>query len=257
MTKHHHHVASQVTNTPTAPTTIDLAALWRQHQSEPVAADAIYSALREAILSGVLRAGERLAELQLAALFDRSRTPVREAILRLESDRLAERSPRRGFVVTSISREEILEVYAVREVLDGLAARLAAMACLPKDLDQLSWINQQLRKAGAEHNYRLMAEINVEFHETIARAGRNALLLQFMNQIHDWVRRFNETTFAYPGRIKESNKEHEELLDALARRLPDVAERVAREHTARAAEIRIAMQQSNQERSSKRRMEVG
>jgi DNA-binding GntR family transcriptional regulator len=222
----------------------DLVALWRKYENEPVASDAIYITLREAILAGVLPAGERLAELQLAALFNRSRTPVREAILRLESEHLAERSARRGFVVGGISREEILEVYAVREVIDGLAARLAAQGCLPADLDHLAWLNRRLRKAGEQRDRRLMVELNIEFHEAVARASRNGLLLQFMRQIHDWVRRFTDTTFSYRGRAAEALKEHEALVDALTRRDPNAAERIARAHMARATEVRIAMLQS-------------
>ena len=145
-----------------APMTSELATLWRRYENEPVVADAIYSTLREAILTNVLPAGERLAELQLAALFKRSRTPVREAILRLESERLAERSARRGFVVGGISREEILEVYAVREVIDGLAARLAAQGCLPSEFDHLQWLSRRLRKAGEQRDYRLMVELNLD-----------------------------------------------------------------------------------------------
>jgi DNA-binding GntR family transcriptional regulator len=223
----------------------DLIALWRKYENEPVAADAIYATLREAILAGILPAGERLAELQLAAHFNRSRTPVREAILRLESEHLAERSARRGFVVGGITREEILEVYAVREVIDGLAARLAAQGCLPADLDHLGWLNRRLRKAAEQRDYRLMVELNIEFHEAIARASRNGLLLQFMRQIHDWVRRFSDTTFSYRGRAAEGLKEHDALLDALGRRDPDAAERIARAHRARATEVRIAMLQAS------------
>ena len=222
----------------------NVVAVWRRYENEPVAADAIYLALREAILERLLPAGERLAELQLAALFNRSRTPVREAILRLESERLADRSGRRGFVVGGITQEEILEVYAVREVIDGLAARLAAQGCLPTDLDHLEWLNRRLRKAAEQRDLRLMVELNIEFHEAVARSSRNALLLQFMRQIHDWVRRFSETTFAYRGRATEALKEHEALVDALKRRDSDAAERIARAHMARATQVRIAMQQS-------------
>jgi DNA-binding GntR family transcriptional regulator len=228
---------------PTGPWS-NLVTLWRRYESEPVAADAIYATLREAILDGILPAGERLAELQLAALFNRSRTPVREAILRLESEHLADRSGRRGFVVGGISREEILEVYAVREVIDGLAARLAAQGCLPTDLDHLAWLNRRLRKASEQRDYRLMVELNIEFHEAVARASRNALLLQFMRTIHDWVRRFSDTTFSYRGRATESLKEHDALLDALKQRDSDAAERIARAHMARATEVRITMQQA-------------
>lgn len=219
----------------------DLAGIWRRYANEPVASDAIYATLREAILAGILPAGARLAELHLVALFNKSRTPIREAILRLESERLAERSTRRGFVVAGISREDILEVYTVREVLDGLSARLAAQTCLPSDLEHLAWLNRRLKKAGEKRDYRLMVELNLEFHEAIGRASRNGLLLQFMRQIHDWARRFSDTTMAHPGRAAEATKEHEALLEALTRRDPDEAERIARAHMARAAQVRVAM----------------
>src|SRR5262249_13294480 len=177
------------------------------------------------------------------------RTPVREAILRLESERLAERSARRGFVVGGISREEILEVYAVREVLDGLAARLAAQGCLASEFEHLQWLSRRLRKAGEQRDYRLMVELNLEFHETLARASRNGLLLQFMRQIHDWVRRFSETPFWYRGRASEALKEHEGLLEPISRRDPDAAERIARAHMTRATEVRVAMLQSGHTRT--------
>lgn len=224
-----------------------LLEIWSRYEQDPVAANAIYLTLREAILSNVLPAGERLAEPQLAALFKRSRTPIREAILRLEWERLAERSVRRGFVVGGISLDEVLEIYAVREVIDGLAARLAAEGSLPSDLEHLRWLNRRLRKAGEQHDYKLMLELNIEFHESIARASRNGLLLQFMRQIHDWVRRFSDTTFSYRGRGAEAAKEHDALLDALARRDPDAAERIARDHMARARQVRMAMIQSSRE----------
>ncbi len=221
----------------------DLTTVWKRFEKDPVASDAIYATLRSAILTGVLPAGERLAELQLAALFNRSRTPIREAILRLESERLAERSTRRGFVVGGIGREEILEVYAVREVLDGLSARLAAQGCLPAELEHLAWLNGRLKKAAQEKDHLLMVELNLEFHEAVGRASRNSLLLQFIRQIHDWARRFRDTTLSYPGRADEAAKEHDALLAALTQRDPEEAERIARAHMARATQVRVAMQQ--------------
>jgi DNA-binding GntR family transcriptional regulator len=223
----------------------NLLALWRNYENDPIAADAIYTTLREAILTGLLAPGERLAELELAARFNRSRTPVREALLRLESQHLVERSERGSFVVSGISREEILEVYAVREVIDGLAARLAAEGCPARDLEHLAWINRRLAKAAEQHDYRLMVELNIEFHEAIGRASRNALLIRFMRQIHDWVRRFSDTTLSYRGRAAEALQEHESLLDALKRHDADAAERIARVHMARATQVRIMMRQSS------------
>jgi len=210
----------------------------------PVAAEAIYGTLREAILRGILPAGERLIEVPLAKLFNRSRTPVREGILRLESERLTERSARGGFVVGCISREEVLEVYAVREVLDGVAARLAAQGMLPPDLDHLRWLNSRMRDAAAQGNYQTMVGMNIDFHEAVCRAGRNSLLLQMMRNIHDWIRRFPDTTFAYSGRAMEAVAEHESLLDAISRRDAEAAERIARAHMMRGMQVRVAMLQS-------------
>lgn len=221
-----------------------LIALWDRAEHQAVASDAIYSTLREAILAGVLLPGERLGEVQLANLFSRSRTPVREAILRLESERLTERSSRRGFVVGSISREEVLEVYAVREVLDGLAARMAAQGILPAEIEHLRWLNTRIKQAADDKDFGLMLNLNMEFHEAVCRASRNSLLLQFLRQIHDWVRRFPETTLSYPGRASAAVREHEELVDAIARRDSEAAERIARSHMARAVQIRISLLQS-------------
>jgi DNA-binding GntR family transcriptional regulator len=200
--------------------------------------------LREAILHGVLPAGQALGEIQLASVFGRSRTPVREAILRLESEGLAERFPRRGLVVAQITREEVLEVYAVREMLDGLSARLAALGILPTELDRLVWLNERLRAAAEQGDGRTMSQLNIEFHEAIGLASRNSLLQEFMRRIHEWVRRFDDTTMSFPGRGLEAVAEHDALIDAIRARNPEDAERIAREHMSRARQIRIAMTQS-------------
>lgn len=226
-----------------------LETLWHKSENEPVAAEAIYATLREAILSGVLPAGERLGEVQLAKLFNRSRTPVREAILRLESERLTERSARRGFVVGRITREEVLEVYAVRAVLDGLAARLAAHGILPTELDHLRWLNKRMKAAAEQQDFALMIDLNIQFHEAICRASRNSLLLNFMLQIHNWVRRFPESTFSYHNRAKLALDEHEELLKLLGRQDSDEAERLARAHMERALQVRVAMLQAGADRT--------
>jgi DNA-binding GntR family transcriptional regulator len=220
-----------------------LLALWHEAKDDTVASEAIYVTLREAILSGVLPPGERLGEEQLARLFERSRTPVREAIVRLESERLTQRSTRRGFVVGRITREEVLEVYAVRGALDSLAARLAAHSILPVELEQLRYVNTQLREAAAKKDFARTMELNIEFHEAVCKAGRNALLLQFMRQIHDWVRRFPQSTLSQKGRAAAANDEHDALIVALRERDAERAERLAREHMDRALQVRIAMLQ--------------
>ena len=172
---------------------------------------------------------------------------MREAVLRLETERLAARSARRGLVVGQITRQEVLEVYAVREVLDGVAARWAAHSILPTELEHLSWLNVRIRAAAAQDDFQIMSRLNIEFHESICSASRNSLVMMFMRQIHDWVRRFNRTTFTFPGRALEAVKEHDALLTALRQHDPEEAERIAREHMARARQVRVAMIQSSSE----------
>lgn len=225
-------------------TLVGLAEFWKRYRDHHNAAEAVHMTLREAILHGVLPAGQPLGEIQLAGVFGRSRTPVREAILKLESEGLAARFPRRGLVVAQITREEVLEVYAVREMLDGLSARLAALGILPTELDRLVWLNDRLRAAAEQGDAKAMIQLNIEFHEAICQASRNSLLQEFMRRIHEWVRRFDDTTMSFPGRGLEAVAEHEALIDAIRARDPDAAERIARDHMTRARQIRISMTQS-------------
>lgn len=215
--------------------------LWKMCSPGMAAADGVYATLREAILSGRLAPGEHLAEQLLGRQLEVSRTPVREALHRLETEQLAVRIPRGGMVVRSVTESELLEIYTVRTMLDGLAARLAASQALPADLAHLRWVNRELDAAAQRSNPQAMAELNVRFHESLCQAGYNGLLLQFVCQIHDRVRRFGGTTFAYPRRAAAAVTEHALLLDAIEKHDGDTAERLAREHMTQARKVRIAM----------------
>jgi DNA-binding GntR family transcriptional regulator len=204
-------------------------------------ADAVYATLRDAIVAGQLRPGDRLAEEQLAQRFEVSRTPVREAIFRLEAEQLAERHARRGLIVRTIPEQEILEIYAVRRVLDGLAAALAATAGLPADHARLRWLNDRLAEAVARHDFTTAAELNIQFHEGLAEAAHTSMLLHFTRQVHDWVRRFGATTFSIPGRAALALEEHLSIVQAIEAGTPDVAEQCARNHIARAHQARLTL----------------
>ncbi len=224
-----------------------LEELWAAHAGGASAAEAVYQTLREAILSGTLRPGESLGEEHLARSFQVSRTPVREGILRLETEELARRIPRRGLVVRTITAHEVLEVYAVRTALDGLAARLASAESLPADRAHLAWINDRFAEAAARADPAALSQTNIAFHEALCQAAHNSLLLRFTCQIHDWVRRFGETTLAYPGRASAAVAEHRAILDAIAAGDGDAAERRAREHMEHALSTRMAILRFKQE----------
>lgn len=221
-----------------------LGGLWKDRVGTAAVSDAVYATIREAIVTGVLAPGSRLAEEDLAGQFAVSRTPVREAVLRLEAERLATRAPRRGLIVARVTTEEILDVYVVRQTIDGLAARLAAESARPADLIALGAISDRFAAAASAEDAQSMATINLELHEAICRIGRNELLLFFLQQIHDRVRRFPGTTFVHPGRPRSAVEEHREVLEAIRSRDADQAEALARRHMAAAMTARIALLQA-------------
>ena len=219
----------------------EIAAQWDRRDRHVGAAHAVHDTVRRLIVSGVLKPGTRLGEEDYARQFSVSRTPVREAFLRLETEHLAERNAGRSLVVAGVTSDEILEIYVVRVAVDGLAARLAAESARPQDVATLRWLNGQLRDAAATADPMHMASINLQFHEAVCKAGRNSFLLDLMTTVHDRVRRFRGTTFSHPNRPDEAIDEHERLIDAIEARNADLAEQLARTHMTNAMEIRIRL----------------
>ena len=226
---------------------------WQIRPRNSVVSDAVHDALRECIVRGQLSPGIRLSEEVLARRLAVSRTPVREALLRLESERLVERHGRGGLVVGEVSPSEILEVYAVRQALNALTARLAAESATAAQLATARWLNEQLRQAGAEGNYPKMAEINLRFHEVLCDATRNGLLRQLIEEVHDRVRRFPGTTFSYPGRAVTASAEHNELLDAIEAHDGDLAASLAQGQMTTSMGLRIEMLRMAQETATSAR----
>ena len=216
--------------------------LFARYAGNGSTADAIHDAVAEGILSRVLPPGWRLGEERLASLFSVSRTPVREALMRLESESLAARNRRSGLVVADVSAEQILEIYVIREALDGIAARQAAHFSSPVDIAALTRLNDALASAAAEGAYERMASLNVEFHTALARASRNEMLQRFVDQVHQAVRRFKRTTFSEPDRAEEAVREHRAIIEAIKEQDEVAAEEAARRHMKHALAVRMAME---------------
>jgi DNA-binding GntR family transcriptional regulator len=216
------------------------------HSAVSNAADSVYNTLREAIVAGQLDPGDSLIEWHVARQFGTSRTPVREALLRLETEGLAFRVPRRGLVVRRISEHEILEVYAVRLELEGLAARDAAREAEASDISHLRWVNQRLGEAIKRGDTASVPSLTNEFHQSLASAAHNAMLRRFITQAQDWTRRVGTSTVALPGRRGWAVKEHDRVIEAIAARDAERAERLAREHIATGREFQLATLRSAQ-----------
>ena len=222
-----------------------VVALWNERRTQEGSSEAVYATLREAILSKALRPGPQFAEEDLARVFGVSRTPIREAILRLESEHLMDRRGRRRVSVSEISPAEVLEIYDVRVVLDGLAAELAAQYATPPEIAQLHWVSERMKSAEDSGDFATISALSLEWHEWLARASRNSFLLNQIRVVHDRVRRFDRTTFEFPGRGRVAIGEHEQILAAVQAGDAAKAAELAKTHLLNAKQVRLSMVEPN------------
>lgn len=199
--------------------------------------DKAYDALKSAIIRGQLSPGERLIETQIAHLLSISRTPLREALLKLESAGFVERLPSGGAQVKSLSATEVRELYAVRSVLEGLAAREAAQRLTNGQLADLAVLTRKLRAADSvDPEIQLIADIGEQFHSIILEASRNRTLEYLLRLLRDHIDQYRHLTINIPGRGLEAAKEHAALLSVLRRRNASLSEAAMRRHVLRARE---------------------
>jgi DNA-binding GntR family transcriptional regulator len=190
----------------------------------------VYQALKHRILAGMLEPGSRMVELQLATEFAVSRTPVREALKRLTAEGLIRVDPVRGIVVSDVDARELEEIFVVREVLDGLAARLAAGRVSSSDLTKMHLLMDMMRDAVRTGQWEAMVQANIKFHDVLHQAAGNERLRHLTRNLLDFVRRFSTEAFASQERAAQVLAEHEEIIRAMETRDADLAERVARRH---------------------------
>jgi len=198
----------------------------------------VYAELRAAIGTGRLLPGERLRETEIADQLGVSRTPVREALKRLESEGLVAFNQPRGLIVNELAQAQILQLYAMREVLEGAAARFAGEQASALELDALKHLlaNQRAAKSPGE-----AAVANRQLHDAIARAAHNEYLLRAMNVLTDALALLGETTYTVPGRMVSGLRENAEIVQAIVNRDPDAAEQAARRHILAAGAVRVGM----------------
>lgn len=201
----------------------------------------VYRKLREDIISGRLAPGTRLVELNIAADFGVSRTPVREALKRLTAEKLVLSDPSRGVIVHAPDASEIEDVFVVREALDALAARLAAHRITPSELARLRVIVDAMREAIRSGRREQVVVANQRFHDVIYAAAGNDMLARVASDLRDFVRRFTTLPFASPDRVEHVLAEHEAILEALAAHDPEAAEAASRRHLEAAREYLIRM----------------
>ena len=205
----------------------------------------IFNTIREAIVVGELKPGERLMEVQLAEKMGVSRTPVREAIRKLELEGLVEMLPRKGARVANLSEKDIIDVLEVRSTLDGLASSLSALRITDDEIKELKHILAQFITCVEKNNLQGSIRKDVEFHDVIYRSSRNDKLIQISNNLREQVLRYRVIYMKDYSSSRELVREHTEILDAISRRDPDAAMRIAQLHIKRQEESIIRSVKKN------------
>lgn len=192
--------------------------------------EVVFESVRGAIISGVLKPGERLMEVQLAEKLGVSRTPIREAIRKLELEGLVVMIPRKGAYVADLSIKDITDVLEIRTALEGLASGLAALRITDEEIEELELIAMQFHQAILAEDFDRILQGDIKFHDTIFKATRNEKLLQINNNLREQVQRFRIMYINQSNKSKEIAKEHFEIAEAISRRNIDMAEKIAKKH---------------------------
>lgn len=181
--------------------------------SQKSSGEAAYDALISLIREGVYPPSHRLREEDVGERLNLSRTPVREALRRLEADGIVEHRPRVGAVIRQLSHGEVVELYEMRVVLERTAAELAARHGTDAEFDTLDDYNQEI--ANERENPARAAAINQEFHRGLYLAGRNRFLLESARALNNSLLLLGPTTFTDVERIDTVVLQHQMIVDAL------------------------------------------
>ena len=208
--------------------------------------DVVFHTLREAILKGDLRPGERLMELQLASKLGVSRTPIREAIRMLEQAGLAVTIPRKGAEVAKMTEKDMEDVLQIREALDELAVQVACDKMTAQQLKELTLAMKNFENAIQAGKLKKIIEYDVEFHDIIYRATDNPKLVTLLNNIREQIYRYRVEYLKGKENYPMLVREHEEIVTALKQKNKERVADAMRSHIRNQAEaVKNIIQEQN------------
>jgi len=217
----------------------------------------VYDALRQAIVRGELSPGLRVVETEVAGRLGISRTPVREALRKLEAEGFLSKGPGSSLVVSAMSPEEVEETFRIRAVLEGLAARLAAERATPEGIAKLEGILKRSEaQMDGEAPERLL-EWNTRFHDGLNALSGSTQLQQLLQAIHDKILRYRRITLEVGRSSKVWLREHRAILRAVKERDPGRAERLIAQHVLRKKETVLAYLRNRGEKEGEEKRWTG
>jgi len=201
----------------------------------------VYSRLEEEILVGQISQGSALGEIALSKRLGVSRTPIRGALHRLAEEGLVEIVPNKGAKVLGINLDDLIDIYRIRERLEGLASSLAAKRISEKEMDELSeavdLVDFYIKRNDTEH----IKELDTVFHSIIYRASGSRFLERTLSELHRKIKAYRKRSLTVPGRLEKSAAEHREILEAIKARDSEKADELTSLHVRRALENMISI----------------
>lgn len=200
----------------------------------------VFKVLEEDILSGKLQPGDSLIETKLSDELGVSRTPIREAIRQLELEDLVRIIPNKGAVVLGVSPQDIHDIYTIRMLIEGLAARWAAEKITPEEIKQLKESVELSEFYTLKSDMQHLQELDSRFHEIIYDACKSKPLRHTLTTFHHYIKRARASSFETPGRAKKALEEHKAILEAIMDKNPEKAAKLACDHVKNASANLIA-----------------
>lgn len=202
----------------------------------------VFNRLRNDILNGIYKPDENLIETKLSEVLGVSRTPVREAIRQLELEGLVQSIPNKGAVVKGISAQDIEDIYTIRMLIEGLAAKWAAEKITEEELTELREALDLEEFYTSRNDSNHLMQFDNKFHEIIFKASKSKPLMHTLSTFHHYVQRARNASLESPVRAKEVLNEHRAIYLAILARDPDKAEQLTIQHIKNASATRLKLQ---------------
>ncbi len=210
--------------------------------------DYVFDRLKEAIINGEMAPGSRIIENRLANSLGISRTPVREAIHKLDRAGFLKRLSRGGFTVVSLTRDDIEEAFGIRSILESYAARLATIKHKEEDLKPLEDLSKEYQSCLDKGQIDELYRINTKFHDMLSALSGSPKLIKMIVDLKDQIYRFRMMMLSEDGLIRVTDKDHQKILKALKMRDPDRVESLVKEHILKGQKLVLEQLKQDPER---------
>ena len=211
----------------------------------------VYKRLKRNVLDGNWPPNTRLVEERLAADMGTSRTPVREAIQKLEKEGLIRKLPKGGYAVGMVTAEEVEEVFGIRGVLETYAAYLAASKATPQDIDALEALFKKEEAACRSNDSEEIVRLNTLFHDTLYKTARSDKLLAVIDELRDFIHRYRVICFSNEKMAETAVRDHKVMIEAMRDNNPRLVQKIVQKFFMRAkAFIKKKIRQRSKKRTS-------